>query len=326
MTPGTPARFLDLASRGAERRRRQRAGRRALATRRRRHRRHSRARFGARAALPERQLRHRAPRRERSSSRSAETSCSSSTGAPAAAVSMRRHRAARVGRPAHPRPAVAERRASAARVRTPKTHRAATVAMSASGRERRSKPLCAASRTSCPGSHTTRSCITSRRAASSNTPAAAGARAMYARDRSSCCSRSAACRPIRDLLLRVMRQQNPDGDWPQWFMFFERERDIRPGDSHGDIVFWPLRGARSISHRFGRRRRARRARALLRRARPRRGRTSYGLAARGARPGADREAGDSGHTRWRPTATATGTIRCSPPTRRCASACAAPGR
>jgi cellobiose phosphorylase len=46
--------------------------------------------------------------------------------------------------------------------------------------------------------------------------------------------------PIRDLLLRVFRQQNPDGDWPQWFMFFERERNIRPGDSHGDIVFWPL--------------------------------------------------------------------------------------
>ena len=46
--------------------------------------------------------------------------------------------------------------------------------------------------------------------------------------------------PIRDLLLRVMRAQNADGDWPQWFMFFERERNIRPGDSHGDIVFWPL--------------------------------------------------------------------------------------
>ena len=46
--------------------------------------------------------------------------------------------------------------------------------------------------------------------------------------------------PIRDLLLRVFRMQNPDGDWPQWFMFFERERNIRPGDSHGDIVFWPL--------------------------------------------------------------------------------------
>ncbi|QJD30459.1 GH36-type glycosyl hydrolase domain-containing protein [Methylococcus geothermalis] len=46
--------------------------------------------------------------------------------------------------------------------------------------------------------------------------------------------------PIRDLLCRVFRNQNPDGDWPQWFMFFERERNIRPGDSHGDIVFWPV--------------------------------------------------------------------------------------
>jgi len=46
--------------------------------------------------------------------------------------------------------------------------------------------------------------------------------------------------PIRDLLARVFRNQNPDGDWPQWFMFFERERNIRPSDSHGDIVFWPI--------------------------------------------------------------------------------------
>ncbi|MEW6037616.1 MAG: hypothetical protein AB1648_05130 [Pseudomonadota bacterium] len=46
--------------------------------------------------------------------------------------------------------------------------------------------------------------------------------------------------PVRDLLCRVFRNQNPDGDWPQWFMFFERERNIRPGDSHGDIVFWPV--------------------------------------------------------------------------------------
>ena len=46
--------------------------------------------------------------------------------------------------------------------------------------------------------------------------------------------------PVRDLLCRVFRQQNDDGDWPQWFMFFERERNIRPGDSHGDIVYWPL--------------------------------------------------------------------------------------
>ena len=46
--------------------------------------------------------------------------------------------------------------------------------------------------------------------------------------------------PLRDLLLRVFANQNPDGDWPQWFMFFERERNIRPADSHGDIVFWPV--------------------------------------------------------------------------------------
>jgi cellobiose phosphorylase len=48
--------------------------------------------------------------------------------------------------------------------------------------------------------------------------------------------------PVRDLLLRVFSAQNPDGDWPQWFMFFEREAGIRAGDSHGDIVFWPLLG------------------------------------------------------------------------------------
>lgn len=46
--------------------------------------------------------------------------------------------------------------------------------------------------------------------------------------------------PVRDLLLRVMRAQRQDGDWPQWFMFFERDRSIRAGDSHGDIVFWPV--------------------------------------------------------------------------------------
>ena len=46
--------------------------------------------------------------------------------------------------------------------------------------------------------------------------------------------------PIRDLLIRVFKAQNPDGDWPQWFMFFDRERNIRAGESHGDIVFWPL--------------------------------------------------------------------------------------
>jgi cellobiose phosphorylase len=45
---------------------------------------------------------------------------------------------------------------------------------------------------------------------------------------------------IRDLLLRVMSNQNPDGDWPQWFTFFDRDRSIRADESHGDIVFWPV--------------------------------------------------------------------------------------
>jgi 1,2-beta-oligoglucan phosphorylase len=47
----------------------------------------------------------------------------------------------------------------------------------------------------------------------------------------------------RELLLRVFSAQNDDGDWPQWFQFFERERAVRAGDSHGDVVFWPLLGA-----------------------------------------------------------------------------------
>ena len=46
--------------------------------------------------------------------------------------------------------------------------------------------------------------------------------------------------PVRELLKDVFRNQNADGDWPQWFQFFERERSVRAGDSHGDIVFWPL--------------------------------------------------------------------------------------
>jgi len=46
--------------------------------------------------------------------------------------------------------------------------------------------------------------------------------------------------PLRELLRTVYRAQNPDGDWPQWFMFFPRERSIRPRESHGDIAFWPL--------------------------------------------------------------------------------------
>ncbi|MFO1217212.1 MAG: hypothetical protein U1E89_02400 [Burkholderiaceae bacterium] len=46
--------------------------------------------------------------------------------------------------------------------------------------------------------------------------------------------------PARDLLARVFAAQDAGGDWPQWFMFFARERELRAGDAHGDIVFWPL--------------------------------------------------------------------------------------
>lgn len=46
--------------------------------------------------------------------------------------------------------------------------------------------------------------------------------------------------PLRDLLMRVFTQQNPNGDWPQWFGVFERDRAGRAEDSHGDVVFWPV--------------------------------------------------------------------------------------
>ncbi|MCW5891144.1 MAG: hypothetical protein KIT14_11420 [bacterium] len=45
---------------------------------------------------------------------------------------------------------------------------------------------------------------------------------------------------LRALLLLVFANQNPDGDWPQWWTFFARDRGIRAPDAHGDIVFWPV--------------------------------------------------------------------------------------
>jgi cellobiose phosphorylase len=47
----------------------------------------------------------------------------------------------------------------------------------------------------------------------------------------------------RDLLLRVFAAQDEAGDWPQWFQFLERERELRAPDSHGDVVLWPVLGA-----------------------------------------------------------------------------------
>lgn len=44
----------------------------------------------------------------------------------------------------------------------------------------------------------------------------------------------------RNLLLRVYQHQDPQtGDWPQWFMF-DAYHNIHAGDSHGDIIVWPL--------------------------------------------------------------------------------------
>ncbi|MDO9093488.1 MAG: hypothetical protein Q7U99_12740 [Rubrivivax sp.] len=57
--------------------------------------------------------------------------------------------------------------------------------------------------------------------------------------------------PVRDLLQRVFAAQDAGGDWPQWFMFFERERGIRASDAHGDIVFWPLVGLARYLHATG---------------------------------------------------------------------------
>jgi cellobiose phosphorylase len=48
-------------------------------------------------------------------------------------------------------------------------------------------------------------------------------------------------RALREMLKVVFLQQSPSsGDWPQWFML-DRYRKIRAGDSHGDIIMWPLK-------------------------------------------------------------------------------------
>ncbi len=80
--------------------------------------------------------------------------------------------------------------------------------------------------------------LPSPRADWNNIQAAGGGHAMFVRVRIAV--RARALQAIREVLRRVMAAQNADGDWPQWFMFFERERLIRAGDSHGDIALWPL--------------------------------------------------------------------------------------
>ncbi|MDQ6883340.1 MAG: hypothetical protein M3077_03730 [Candidatus Dormibacteraeota bacterium] len=46
--------------------------------------------------------------------------------------------------------------------------------------------------------------------------------------------------PLHDLITRVLRAQNARGDWPQAFEFYPREFRGGQGDSHGDVIFWPL--------------------------------------------------------------------------------------
>jgi cellobiose phosphorylase len=46
---------------------------------------------------------------------------------------------------------------------------------------------------------------------------------------------------VKDILRTVFSEQYRDrGDWPQWFML-EPYANIRAGESHGDIVVWPLK-------------------------------------------------------------------------------------
>jgi cellobiose phosphorylase len=45
---------------------------------------------------------------------------------------------------------------------------------------------------------------------------------------------------VRQILIFVFSQQNLNGDWPQWFMLYEKDQYIRADESHGDIIFWPL--------------------------------------------------------------------------------------
>ncbi|MEH7610021.1 GH36-type glycosyl hydrolase domain-containing protein [Gottfriedia acidiceleris] len=46
---------------------------------------------------------------------------------------------------------------------------------------------------------------------------------------------------VREILLTVFSHQyEDDGNWPQWFMF-DKYFSIQAGESHGDIIVWPLK-------------------------------------------------------------------------------------
>ncbi len=119
---------------------------------------------------------------------------------------------------------------------------------------------------------------------------------------------------VRDVLLRVFRAQNARGDWPQAFDFLPPLPSSGQQDSHGDVVYWPLLACGDYLRATGD------ASLLHERGADRRGRRSHRAAA-GPRPPAPGRRRASRTARSRaarcpPTATATGTTRCSPPTRR----------
>jgi 1,2-beta-oligoglucan phosphorylase len=41
----------------------------------------------------------------------------------------------------------------------------------------------------------------------------------------------------KQVLRSVFSHQNPEGGWPQWWMF-DRYRTVRAGDAHGDVIYW----------------------------------------------------------------------------------------
>lgn len=46
---------------------------------------------------------------------------------------------------------------------------------------------------------------------------------------------------VKNILIRVFSHQfHDDGNWPQWFMF-DNYFNIQAGESHGDIIVWPLK-------------------------------------------------------------------------------------
>ena len=184
---------------------------------------------------------------------------------------------------------------------------------------------CAPRRDGRPGSHRTRWCTTCRRAAWSSTRAAAGAPAMSVRDRWNCCWRWTDGAATR-LLLRVMATAEP-GRRLAAVVHVLRARARHPSRRLARRYrLLAAAGARAVSDCLGRCRRARGAGPFFdARARTRASTRRCGSTSQRALD-TDRAAASSPAPPWRPTATATGTTRCSRPIRRCASICAAPGR